>query len=977
MKKAFSLIELLIVMAIIAILGATVTPFLSNSIIRNNMRNMEDNLQSYLRKAQTYSMNGKNASLWGVCVFDDKLSLFKDSCSEANIIDTYQIPANLNISGLSPVIFSQSGGANSDFDIIINSPISQSTFSINQSGSFVGNETLFLGAYWPMNENTGSIVADIVNDNDGNIAGASWTEGVLGSALLFDANAGVSVVDSESFDFTNQFTVEAWMKWTVDPASGANWATIVAQGGDSGWGIQHNNTNQKIEFYINTDSGRNYVLGSTTMEENNWFYLVGTYDGTEMKLYINGTEEDSLGKTGLMDDLSTNISIGRRSDGRAFQGVVDEVRLIDQSLSASDILDRYNSMKPNEELGMVSYWPLDEGSGVIALDSQDGNDFSVIGSSWTSGVIGTGLEFNGIDDYTMAVDADNLDVIDGLTMMLWVKVSEYKTAKVFEKGDWDGNSIGLDNWGGWKASLRGSDANSYRLEWADGRPELNEWYHLALTYDGSVGRLYVDGVEVDQVDINLDLATNNRQLNLASDQGSQKFFAGVMDEVYYYDRALSSTAINNYYLATLPDEPGELLAYWPMNEGSGSLAEEIINANDAVVNGATWTTGVLGNGLNFDGDDYLESPTSYLLNIDDLELTVEAWVKWGVDPSTADGWANIIYKDSLYSGGPHYQMQHSANNSRFEWVVSTTDDTNKYIWSTSTTTNGGWYYLVGTYDGAETKLYVNGVLENSSSLTGELQSSNSPVYIGSGNSSSSTLNRFFQGDIDEVKIHDKVLTAEEIATNYANNAPEQGVQIPDPVAYWNFDEGSGSVLTDSIGNNDGFIQNPNWLSAGVVNGAMAFDGVSNEVELTNADDLNPDDVISVNVWFQREALDSDGTVLFKNSQYFIRSDSFGRYSLVLYLPSWTNVVMSWGDRIQDLDWHMLTSTFDGSQMKLYLDGQEFASMTASGSIQLRTNTPYIGSAGGSSFFNGKLDEMKLWHQALTEEQVTAIYESYQ
>ena len=212
------------------------------------------------------------------------------------------------------------------------------------------------------------------------------------------------------------------------------------------------------------------------------------------------------------------------------------------------ILKNYNSSNQSLYQGsLISLWHLDENSGTTAFDSEDGNNGTIYGASWTEGISGSALHFNGEDDYVSAPDADNLDLTDSLTIMAWAKTEENKTAKVAQKGDWDGYSIALDVWNGWKCSIRMADNTKHGLKWEEGIPLFDEWYHIALTYNGSQLKLYVNGQEKNSKAVSGSLKVNQRPVCFGSDEGAQKFFKGTIDEIYIYGRALGSEEIQEIY----------------------------------------------------------------------------------------------------------------------------------------------------------------------------------------------------------------------------------------------------------------------------------------------------------------------------------------------------------------------------------------------------------------------------------------------
>ena len=95
-----------------------------------------------------------------------------------------------------------------------------------------------------------------------------------------------------------------------------------------------------------------------------------------------------------------------------FNGTLDEVRMYERALTGNEVQD----------LSLIAYWKLDEGSGNLALDSStNGNDGTVHGDPvWTTGKIDGALSFDGIDDY---VDVGDIDLTEAFTIAAWINIS--------------------------------------------------------------------------------------------------------------------------------------------------------------------------------------------------------------------------------------------------------------------------------------------------------------------------------------------------------------------------------------------------------------------------------------------------------------------------------------------------------------------------------------------------------------------------
>jgi len=210
--------------------------------------------------------------------------------------------------------------------------------------------------------------------------------------------------------------------------------------------------------------------------------------------------------------------------------------------------------------GLLAAWNFDENSGNTAYDETGLHNGAISGATWGTGISGSCLVFNGSSDNVNVANAATLNPVTSLTMMAWAKTGENKMAKIFQKGDWDGHGIAQDIWNGWQGGVRLSNNTSHTLEWGQGVPLLNEWYHLAITYDGATLKLFVNGQLKNSQPLTGNLKVNNRSISIGSDNASQKFFNGSIDEVAFFGVALTPDEIMDYY-----NEPGNA----PDSDGDG------------------------------------------------------------------------------------------------------------------------------------------------------------------------------------------------------------------------------------------------------------------------------------------------------------------------------------------------------------------------------------------------------------------------
>lgn len=198
---------------------------------------------------------------------------------------------------------------------------------------FAGNAQ-GLVSYWKFDENTGTKAQDSSGyGNIGTINGATWTQGKIGSALQFDGvNDYVEGLDSPSLDMTDKITLIAWIKInTID----ANPHSIA--GKVSGYDFAVRGSNLRFEI-IPTDIDSTGI----NLAANTWYHVAVTYDRSNVIFYKNGVELFRTAKSILLPNGNV-FRIGRNQWNEYFNGIIDEVKIYNTTLSASEIEADYLS----------------------------------------------------------------------------------------------------------------------------------------------------------------------------------------------------------------------------------------------------------------------------------------------------------------------------------------------------------------------------------------------------------------------------------------------------------------------------------------------------------------------------------------------------------------------------------------------------------------------------------------------------------
>lgn len=165
-----------------------------------------------------------------------------------------------------------------------------------------------------------------------------------------------------------------------------------------------------------------YRCSNTVFTAGTWYLVTGVYDASAQTLhmYVNGVLDDGA-LTGTVPtslyNTSQNFAIGRKGNGGYFNGYIDDARVYNRAITATEILNLYKST------GLIGRWKMDEGSGSTAADSS-GHGYTgtlTLGPTWTTGNINGAVNFDGANDYIDMSDINTLDGVTALTVSAWVK----------------------------------------------------------------------------------------------------------------------------------------------------------------------------------------------------------------------------------------------------------------------------------------------------------------------------------------------------------------------------------------------------------------------------------------------------------------------------------------------------------------------------------------------------------------------------
>jgi len=206
----------------------------------------------------------------------------------------------------------------------------------------------------------------------------------------------------------------------------------------------------------------------------------------------------------------------------------------------------------------------------------------------------------------------------------------------------------------------------------------------------------------------------------------------------------------------------DLVSHWAFDEAGGTTAYDSANGYNGTISGASWTEGIIGGALDFDGmNDYVDFGDIDEFEFGDQDFSICVW---------------------FYTQGPHFVPElphgHIINKYDFEgsqrqWLLyqeetghlifytSPDGSTNEILKSTSGGYQNQWVHMACVRDGSMKYLYINGELDITGTTAGVLTGTDSSVYSGC-LENAGFKSRFFNGLIDDIRIYNHALSQEEI-----------------------------------------------------------------------------------------------------------------------------------------------------------------------------------------------------------------------
>ena len=401
--------------------------------------------------------------------------------------------------------------------------------------------------------------------------------GYINGSASFNGSSSKIDLGNNSSNNTATFSVSLWFKTAGHSATAALINNGGSNSGETGYYLGLN-SNGTIKF----EAGTGTVNGAVNYADSNWHQIVLTLNSGAYNIYVDGNTTPVITGSGAFTTTATRPTwIGQfsytSSNIEFFEGSIDQVRLYNTALSASDVaalnletavtattaafpsgqtaIATYtmdtsaNGLLTTTDLSTVNY---PSGAGCIALYEMNNTTNDTSGTynatssniSYQGGAFDQAAAFNGSSSEITASSFASLSQV-GISM--WVNIPDVTAAYGLINRYGTNREFGIYNYtgtNGFVASLyyNGNNGNAIEITASDYMTN-NTWHHIAYTADGSTQpKLYIDGVSVGTPQSNNNTYyTSSEPLKIGHGLGG--YFSGQIDQVRIFDTALSASDV--------------------------------------------------------------------------------------------------------------------------------------------------------------------------------------------------------------------------------------------------------------------------------------------------------------------------------------------------------------------------------------------------------------------------------------------------
>jgi fibronectin type 3 domain-containing protein len=628
-------------------------------------------------------------------------------------------------------------------------------------------------------------------------------------------------------------------------------------------------------------------------------------------------------------------------------------------------------------LGLVAAYSFNEGTGTTVADASGNNNAGTLqGATWTTaGKYGNALSFNGSTSYVDLGNPASLQLTGSMTWSAWVKaaVNPADDGQIIAKSN---------NNAGWQLKTsRDTGVQTFSVAVSSGNNSrtqrnsltqraLNTWYYVAGAYDASARTLniYVNGVLDNGLltgTVPASQVNQNVNVNIGRRTGGTGFyFNGVIDEVRIYNRALSQAEVQAdmnmpigvVVLDTQPPTVPTNLVATPASSRQINLSWTASTDNVGVANYLIERCEGVGCA------DFLALATSSTRTFTDTD-DLSASTSYSYRVRAADAAGNLSDYSATASAttdAPDTQAPTAPANLA---ATPTSPSQINLSWTASTDNVGVANYLIERCQGVGCSTFLQVGLSQTSAYsdTGLAPSTNYSYRV-------------------------RAIDAASNLSGYSNvvNVTTLGASSG-LVAAYSFNEGAGTTVADASGHGlTGTVQGATWVTGGRYGNALSFDGTTSFVDLGNPTALQLTGSMTLSAWVKAAANPAD------DGQIIAKSDNGSGWQLksspdtgphtfgVSVTPAGTTTHTQRYSVTQRAlgTWYYVSGVYDAAAgtLNIFVNGV-LDSGVLTGAVpasQANSNVNVnIGRRTGGFYFNGMIDEVRIYNRALTGAEIQA------
>lgn len=839
-----------------------------------------------------------------------------------------------------------------------------------------------------------------------------FVQGKVGQAFSFDGSgdyAQVATAHSLPVGAAPR-TVELWFKAPATPGESGLFQYGTASGGQMFGLITSGNAPGRLYFYGHSAD----LPANTVIQPNTWYHGAVTYDGTTVKIYINGQVENSAA-IGLNTVIDTNgITIGYRPGGSSWNGQIDEPTIYDRALSDNEVAAIYNAGVAGKCLAQcaalpsetVGWWPGNATSNDIVNNN---NGTLVNGVSFTAGKVDQAFSFDqSAQQYvSLPLSAANMLNNSNGSIAAWVRpsaIGEYDMVTAFGSGN-PGEAVGF--------AINNGNVRIYHhtdpFDWQTAIPvSINTWTHLAYTWDGTTERIYKNGTLVDSRARNFSYVTGYARIGFGFINDASVFFPGQIDEVAIFNRTLAATEISTIYQADsaglcprCASAPAGLNSWWP-GENNGN---DIVGSNNGtLMNGVSFAGGKVGQAFRFDGVDDLVRANNATHMDGGPQATYDAWVYptavpnvgeylgiIGVGDSTVPTWTTqqcrVLYWRTADSPSDHARFYADCGLDNNEHYVGRYSSRNYPI--------NQWSYVAVVFNRGNLNIFVNGA-QDDGELTGPGGTvintmAHKFIWIGAqSRNDGSVISTPFNGKIDEPGISSQALSPNEVRSVFNSGRTGKcsscATQSTGAISWWRGEDN----VNDALGGNYGVLLGGATFAPGLVGRAFSFNGSTAAVRIPDSPTLDVTTDFTLGAWIKPATIPNypNGALVMSKvgpignlNGYQITVTNISGINRIWCSfntggNNWPQHIAS-GGSVPVAEWTYISCTYDHNTLAVFQNGEQVGTASV-GPVTVANTTSdlKLGSDDvAQQFYNGLIDEPMIFGRALTAAELRTTYEA--